>query len=56
MKFLVIGSGGRECAIVNSLCRNHDVYCLSNKENPLISDKVIKSFTYKSSGWIKSFS
>ena len=48
MKFLVIGSGGRECAIVNSLCRNHDVYCLSNKENPLISDKVIKSFTYKS--------
>ena len=44
MKFLVVGSGGRESAIIKSLTKKHDVYCLSSSINPAIQENVVEYF------------
>ena len=44
MKFLAVGSGGEECAIIKSLIKKHDVYCLSSSINPVIQENVIEYF------------
>ena len=42
-KFLIVGSGGRECAFALRLARDARLYALMGHENPLIMDCVTKS-------------
>ena len=45
MKYLVIGSGGREHAIIKALLKHNIVDCMSDKLNPGISSIVRKYHT-----------
>ena len=47
MKYLVLGSGGRENAIIKSLLKHNIVDCMSDKLNPGINNIVRRYHSVK---------